>query len=136
MTTLLAPLKVAALSLLLIAGLAACKTDSTETPEADAREETSEPATVENTPSTPLEQYAEGELRNVDLTAKTFMLRETSGLERKFNFSDTTRVTGIPNTQGLSGKQGSRARVGYLTQGDLNSATWIEIVTPIEPAQK
>jgi hypothetical protein len=129
MNRLLAPLKAAALSLLLIAGLAACKTDSTETPEADAQKETSRPATVDNTPSTPLEQYSEGELRNVDLTAKTFMLREIGGIDRKFTFSDTTRVTGIPNTQGLTGKQGSRARVGYLMQGDLNSATWIEIVS-------
>jgi hypothetical protein len=124
----LAPLKAAALSVLLIAGLAACKTDSTEPPEADSKQETTRPATVENSPSTTLEQYADGELRNVDLTARTFILRETGGIERKFTYSDTTRVTGIPNTQGLTGKQGSRARVGYLMQGELNTATWIEIV--------
>jgi hypothetical protein len=55
---------------------------------------------------------------------------------QKFAFSDITRILGIPSAQGLTGKQGSQARVGYLMQGDMNTAIWIEILGSNAPAQK
>jgi hypothetical protein len=127
-----------ALSLCLITGLAACRTDETSTQPPDQdKEQASRPSTDAVAPAAPVELTVEGELRSIDLTAKTLVVKDVNGSERTFSFTDSTNVIGAPGVQGLSGKQGSRAKIGYVTQGDANAATWIEI-SPVEkePARK
>ena len=130
-------LKTWGLSLCLVAGLAACSGD-TDTTETDNQSvETPAPAPGPDTAATPaaspIELTAEGELTNVDLEAMTFALKDASGAERKFSFSSTTRITGAPNAQGLAAKKGSRATIGYTSQGDANSAVWIDIAAKPVP---
>ena len=120
-------LKILGLSLCLVFGLVACTPGDTTTDEA---EDTQTPEAVTPAPSpapTAVEQTAQGELRSVNVEGMTFTVRDTSGLERTFSFSPSTRITGVPNIQGLAGKQGSQVRVMYTAQGDINSATSIEI---------
>jgi len=123
------------LALCLVAGLASCKVGDTDTKETDIK--SSESAAKEPTPgqdpaattlpASPVELRAEGELTSVDVEGMTFTLKDASGAERKFSFSSGTRITGVPNAQGLAAKKGSRVTTGYMTQGDANAAVWIEI---------
>lgn len=125
-------LKIWGLSVCMIAGLAACKVGDTETKETDTKQTQTEPSPAPDTaattlPATPVELTAEGDLQSVDLKAMTFSLKDASGAERKFSFSSSTRITGVPDAQGLAAKKGSRVTIGYIPQGDTNSAVWIEI---------
>jgi len=121
-------LKTWGLSLCLVASLAACKAGDTDIKQTDTNE-TKEPSPTATTtpPASPVELTAEGDLQSVDLEAMTFALKDASGAERKFSFSSGTRITGVPNAQGLAAKKGSRVMVGYTAQGDSNTAVWIEI---------
>ena len=126
-----------ALSLCLMAGLAACRTDENVTqPPAQTDQQATRPATDVVEPA-PVELTVEGELRSIDLTNKTLVLKDVNGNERTFSFTESTSTIGASGVQGLSGKQGSHAKIGYVTQGDTNAATWIEI-SPVqkEPARK
>jgi hypothetical protein len=127
-----------ALSLCLIAGLAACRTDENVTqPPAQTDQQATRPSTDVPTPAAPVELTVEGELRSIDLTNKTLVLKDVNGNERTFSFTESTSTIGASGVQGLSGKQGSHAKIGYVTQGDTNAATWIEISpTEKEPARK
>jgi hypothetical protein len=121
-------LKILGLSLCLVFGLAACTPGDTTTDEAEDTQKTPEAVTPTPSPApSALEQSAQGELRSVNIESMTFSVREVSGVERTFSFSPSTRITGVPNIQGLAGKQGSQVRVMYTAQGDINSATSIEI---------
>lgn len=119
-------LKLLGIALCLAFGLVACTsgTDTTEETTPDTQKAPQEAVTP--TPA-PVEQTATGELRNVNIEAMTFGLRDATGMEKTFSFSPATRITGIPSVQGLSGKQGSQATVTYVAQGDTNSATSIMI---------
>jgi hypothetical protein len=127
-----------ALSLCLMAGLPACRTGEKDTqPPVQDNPQASRPSTDVVTPAAPVELTVEGELRSIDVTSKTLVLKDVNGSERTFSFTDSTSIIGAPGVQGLSGKQGSRAKIGYVTQGDTNAATWIEISpTEKEPARK
>lgn len=118
-----------ALSLCLIVGLAACKSTEKETtpPPAQESQRTSPPPSDAVTPAAPVELSVEGELQSVDMTAKTLVIKDATGAERKFTFADSTGILGVPGAQGLSGKKGSHVKVGYVMQGDVNSAIWIEV---------
>lgn len=121
-------LKILGLSLCLVFGLVACTPGDTTTDEADTEKTPQEAVTPTPSPApSTTEQTAQGELRSVNVEGMTFTVRDTSGLERTFSFSPSTRITGVPNIQGLAGKQGSQVRVMYTAQGDINSATSIEI---------
>lgn len=127
-----------ALWLCLIAGLTACRSEDNaiQPPDQDNQQAT-RTSTDAAAPAAPVELTVEGELRNIDLTSKTLVLKDVNGGERTFSFTDSTSIIGAPGVQGLSGKQGSRAKIGYVTQGDANAATWIEISpTENEPARK
>jgi hypothetical protein len=124
------------LCLCLSLGLVACTPGGTEKP---APSETQRPPQEAVTPPpSPVELTAEGELRSVNPEAMTFAIRDASGLDRTFSFTPTTRIIGAPSLQGLAGKQGSRAKVSYISQGDTNSATSIEIseASPAPGGQK
>jgi len=124
-----------ALSLCLIAGLAACKAGEKDTQ--PPAQETPRSSSDVVTPAAPVEQTAEGDLKSIDASTKTLVLKDATGSERTFSFSDSTGIIGAPGAQGLSGKQGSHVKIGYVMQGDINSANWIEI-TPAtkEPERK
>ena len=91
------------------------------------------PTAAQTPASLPTEQIAEGQLQSVDMDAKTFILKDPSGNPQVFSFSDNTETIGIAGTQGLSGGQGSHASVRYVEQGNLRSATRIEIVSSSSP---
>ena len=127
-----------ALSLCLVVGLAACKTTEKETaPPAQESQKTPPPPSDTVTPPAPVELSMEGELQSVDLTAKTLVIKDATGADRKFTFTDSTGILGVSGAQGLSGKKGSHVKVGYTTQGDVNSAIWIEVSSATkEPERK
>jgi hypothetical protein len=128
-------LKTWGLSLCLVAGLVSCKVGDTETTETDTKS-TESPATPgpdAAATAPPVELRAEGELSSVDVEGMTFTLKDASGAERKFSFSSSTRITGVPDAQGLAAKKGSRVTTGYTTQADTNTAVWIEIAAKPVP---
>jgi hypothetical protein len=126
------------LSLCMLAGLVACKAGDKESqPPATETQQTSRSTPAAATPATPAELTVEGELRTIDVNAKTLVLKDASGADRTFSFTDSTGIIGAPGAQGLSGKQGSHTRIGYVTQGDTSVANWIEISpATTEPARK
>jgi hypothetical protein len=124
------------LSLCLIAALAACRSSEKDI-QPPAQESASRPSSDVITPAAPVELTAEGELKSINVDTKTLVIKDASGSERTFSFSDSTGIIGASGAQGLSGKQGSRVRVGYVMQGDINSANWIEIAPATkEPERK
>jgi hypothetical protein len=72
-------------------------------------------------------QTATGELRNVDLVAKTLTIKDAAGKEQTFSFTDSTEVAGAAGSQGLSNQQGNQVIVRYL-EHDPHTAVRIEIV--------
>ena len=75
-------------------------------------------------------QISTGTLQSVDLTARTFVIKNPAGNEETFEFSDTTEITGAAGTQALSGKQGGQVTVHHLTQPDgRHVATKIELTS-------
>jgi hypothetical protein len=94
---------------------------SAEQPPAAPEPATAASATASNT------QAATGELREVDLLAKTLTIKDASGKEQTFAFTDSTEVAGAAGSQGLSNQQGNQVIVRYLEQ-DRHTAVRIEIV--------
>ena len=72
-------------------------------------------------------QAATGELRNVDLVAKTLTIKDAAGTEQTFSFTDSTVVAGAAGSQGLANQQGNQVIVRYLEQ-DRHTAVRIEMV--------
>ena len=87
---------------------------------------TPEPATAASA-TAPDTQVATGELRSVDLLAKTLTIKNAAGNEQTFSFTDSTEIAGASGSQGLSNQQGNQVMVRYLEQ-DGHSAVRIEIV--------
>jgi hypothetical protein len=124
------------LSLCLIAALAACRTgDNENRPPA---EETQQPRSSSDviTPAAPVEITAEGELKSIDMNSKTLVLKDATGSERTFSFSDSTGIIGAPGAQGLSGRQGSHVKLGFVMQGDTNSVNWIEVTPATKESER
>jgi hypothetical protein len=94
---------------------------SAEQPPAAAQPATAASATA------PDAQAATGELRNVDLAAKTLTIKDAAGTERTFSFTDSTEIAGAPGSQGLANQQGNQVIVRYLEQ-DRQTAVRIEFV--------
>ena len=87
---------------------------------------TPEPATAPSA-TAPDTHVATGELRSVDLLAKTLTIKNAAGNEQTFSFTDSTEIAGASGSQGLSNQQGNQVMVRYLEQDD-HSAVRIEIV--------
>lgn len=109
--------------------LAACSNQEQESP---APREPEKPAATapESTPTAPssaAEQSMTGELRQVDIQARTFVIKDQNQIDHIFVFADDTTISGTGGTQGLSSRQGSQATVWYSKLGDLNRAVRIEI---------
>jgi hypothetical protein len=86
-----------------------------------------EPATAAST--TALDAHvATGELRSVDLQAKTLTIKNAAGDEQTFSFTDSTDIAGASGSQGLSNQQGNQVNVRYLEQDGHHTAVRIEIV--------
>ena len=85
-----------------------------------------QPATAASA-TAPDAQAATGELRNVDVVAKTLTIKDAAGKEQTFSFTDSTEVAGASGSQGLSNQQGNQVIVHYLEQ-DRHTAVRIEIV--------
>jgi Cu/Ag efflux protein CusF len=85
-----------------------------------------EPATTASS-TAPDARVATGELRSVDLLAKTLTIKNAAGNEQTFSFTDSTDVAGAAGSQGLSNQQGNQVMVRYLKQ-DGQTAVRIEIV--------
>jgi len=85
-----------------------------------------EPATAASA-IPPDARVATGELRSVDPLAKTLTIKNASGNEQTFSFTDSTDIAGASGSQGLSTQQGNQVIVRYLEQDD-HTAVRIEIV--------
>ena len=70
----------------------------------------------------------EGELLNIDATAKWITVKGAGDREMKFTFTDRTQIVGATDgVQGLATKKGTRVKVQYTTQGENHTATRIEV---------
>jgi hypothetical protein len=112
--------------------LAACRQEpaaKNETPQPSAVQPpaASEPVAAAPATATDNTQVATGELRDVDLLAKTLTIKNAEGKDQTFSFTDSTEISGGAGTQGLSHQQGNQVTVRYLEQ-DRNTAVRIEIV--------
>ncbi len=58
-------------------------------------------------------QVITGDLRSVDVEAKTFVVRADDGTEHSFRYTDSMEVAGGSTAQGLAGREGDRVRVSY-----------------------
>ena len=70
---------------------------------------------------------AQGELVSVDVSAKTFVIKPTSGQNMTFSFTDQTKITGADSPAGLATMGGSQATVKYTTKDRVQTATEISI---------
>jgi hypothetical protein len=113
--------------------LAACSRQEpaakTQTVQPSAEQPPTVPEPVAGAPATaPDTQIATGELKDVDLLAKTLTIKNAAGKEQTFSFTDSTDISGgAAGRQGLSNQQGNQVIVHYLEQ-DRNTAVRIEIV--------
>jgi hypothetical protein len=79
--------------------------------------------------SEPSELSISGELKEVSLQTRTFVLRDEGGIERTFIFSHDTDVVGGNDIYGLSNQQRGKAKVVFMKIGDINRAVHIEITS-------
>jgi hypothetical protein len=70
---------------------------------------------------------AQGELVSVDVSAKTLVIKPTSGTNMTFSFTDQTKITGADSPAGLATMEGSQATVKYTTKDRVQTATEISI---------
>lgn len=73
-------------------------------------------------------QTARGELSNIDATAKTLTIKPTEGAEQRFQYNDSTKVTGARGgVAGLATQSGKQVTVHFTSQGANRVATEIEV---------
>jgi heat shock protein HslJ len=70
---------------------------------------------------------AQGELVSVDVSAKTLVIKPTSGQNMTFSFNDDTKISGANSPAGLATMGGSQATVKYTTKDKVQTATEIQI---------
>lgn len=76
----------------------------------------------------PDEQTARGELSNIDVTAKMLSIKPTAGAEQKFQYNDSTKVTGARGgVAGLATQSGKQVVVHFKNEGANRVATEIEV---------
>jgi len=91
-----------------------------------------EPARPAPSPSAsqakPEEQTARGELSDIDATAKMLTITPTAGAEQKFQYNDSTKVTGARGgVAGLATQSGKQVTVHFKNEGANRVATEIEV---------
>ena len=76
----------------------------------------------------PEEQTARGELSSIDPTAKMLTIKPAAGAEQKFQYNDTTKVTGARGgVAGLATESGKQVTVHFKNEGANRVATEIEV---------
>ena len=76
----------------------------------------------------PEEQTARGELSSIDPTAKMLTIKPTAGAEQKFQYNDSTKVTGARGgVAGLATESGKQVTVHFKNEGANRVATEIEV---------
>jgi hypothetical protein len=100
-------------------------------PGAQAPEPRPQPAQPSPGPSAqarPEEQTARGELSSIDATAKMLSIKPAAGAEQKFQYNDSTKVTGARGgVAGLATQSGKEVVVHFKTEGANRVATEIEV---------
>jgi hypothetical protein len=76
----------------------------------------------------PEEQTARGELSSIDATAKMLTIKPAAGAEQKFQYNDSTKVTGARGgVAGLATESGKQVTVHFKNEGANRVATEIEV---------
>ena len=101
--------------------------DQTVLPPADEPIATRPEAPSLESPAAIAEQTLSGELSDVDLDARTFMVR-AEGIDQAFTFSDATTVVGAPGTQGLAAREGARVNLSYREENGIKTAVSITLL--------
>ena len=93
--------------------------------------QTPPPATAPAQAAEPRAARAEkvkGELVKVDAEAKKITIKDATGLETSFAYSDATEVTGgQAGVAGLATKSGAKVTVHFKTEAGAKTATKIEV---------
>ncbi len=111
-------------SLICLMGLAAC---SRPEPVAVDKPSASQEPVTPATPAAPAEQFVSGELTDINMDAKTFVLKDANGNAQSFVFSETTKLTGGGGVRNLRGQEGKNATVRYVESDNRKSAVQIHI---------
>src|SRR5262245_66588399 len=62
----------------------------------------------------PAEQFVVGQLTDINMDAKTFVLKDTKGNAQSFAFSETTKLTGGGGVRNLRDQEGKNATIRYV----------------------
>jgi hypothetical protein len=98
--------------------------------QAPDRPQPAEPARPSPSPSAAQakEETARGELASIDATAKMLTIKPTAGAEQKFQYNDSTKVTGARGgVAGLATQNGKQVTVHFKNEGANRVATEIEV---------
>ena len=119
-------------SLICLMGLAACKGGESVAvnqppPQPISIQEPVTPATPAAETRPPEEQFVVGQLTDINMDAKTFVLKDTKGNAHSFAFSETTKLTGGGGVKDLRGQQGKNATIRYVESDNRKSAVQIHI---------
>ena len=119
-------------SLIYMMGLAACSGSESVSvdqpslqPISNQKPSTPAPRPAEIRP--PAEQFVAGQLNEIDLDAKTFVLKDAKGNAHSFAFSETTKLTGGGGAQDLRGQEGNNATIRYVEMDNRKSAVQIHM---------
>ena len=101
-------------SLICLMGLAACSGKESvavyqPSVQPSSYQEPVTPATPAAETRPPAEQFVVGQLTDINMDAKTFVLKDTKGNAHSFAFSETTKLTGGGGVQDLRGLRRRRA---------------------------
>ena len=72
-------------------------------------------------------ESAKGELRSVDTAKKTLTVAAEGGPPQVFTYTDTTKVTGAKDAEGLATMSGRQVTVQFTMKGGDRIATAIEV---------
>jgi hypothetical protein len=74
------------------------------------------------------DETARGELSSIDATAKMLTIKPAAGAEQKFQYNDSTKVTGARGgVAGLATQSGKEVVVHFKSEGANRVATEIEV---------
>ena len=118
-------------SIVCLGGLTACGSSESVAVEPVALQEPSTPAPLPVAPpaqpAAPAEQFVSGQLKEIDVEAKTFVLKDTKGNEHSFVITETTKVTGLTKTQDIRSQEGNNATIRYIEMDSRKSAVLIHV---------
>jgi hypothetical protein len=70
----------------------------------------------------------EGELQSIDAAGKILSVKGADDKQMNFTMSEKTEILGADTIQGLAGKSGTRVKVNYTANGEILTATRVEVV--------